>query len=295
MADGRGRRGRVSPGETAPEGRVRRAGGGRKPLAESDPGLLAALLALVEDSSRGDPGSPLQWTTKSVKRLSDELAAAGHRASPVTCWRMLRGQGYRVQSNAKAAEGRRHPDRDGQFRYISAQAREHTDAGQPVISVDAKKKEQAGSYAQAGRERRPGGDPVRVLDHSFPGRDGGHAIPYGIYDEAASAGFVNVGTDGNTAALAVESIRRWWDMIGRESYPRAARLLVTCDAGGSNGHRDRGWKKGMAALAQETGLDITVCHFPPGPMPLLVGLRTIVSWSGSRGRMMLRYASVDRV
>ena len=207
----------VSPGETAPEGRVRRAGGGRKPLAESDPGLLAALLALVEDSSRGDPGSPLQWTTKSVKRLSDELAAAGHRASPVTCWRMLRGQGYRVQSNAKAAEGRRHPDRDGQFRYISAQAREHTDAGQPVISVDAKKKEQAGSYAQAGREPRPGGDPVRVLDHSFPGRDGGHAIPYGIYDEAASAGFVNVGTDGNTAALAVESIRRWWDMIGRES------------------------------------------------------------------------------
>jgi hypothetical protein len=137
-------------------------------------------------------------------------------------------------------------------------------AGQPVISVDAKKKEQVGNYAQAGREWRPGGSPVRVLDHSFGDRDGGHAIPYGIYDEAANAGFVNVGTDGNTAALAVESVRRWWALTGKAAYPGATRLLVTCDAGGSNGHRNRGWKKGLAALAQETGLDITACHFPPG-------------------------------
>ena len=254
----------LESGQVAPAGRVRRAGAGRKKLAGTDPGLVPALLALVEDSSRGDPGSPLMWTTKSVKNLSGELARQGHRCSPQTVWRLLRGQGFSTQSNARAAEGRRHPDRDAQFRYIAAQAREHLAAGQPVISVDAKKKEQVGEFAQAGREWRPQGSPVRVRDHSFAGRDGGHAIPYGVYDVGANTGFVNVGTDGNTAALAVESVRRWWQLTGRDAYPDAARLLVTCDAGGSNGWRSRGWKAGLAELAAQTGLQITVCHFPPG-------------------------------
>jgi hypothetical protein len=254
----------VASGETAPPGRVRRPGAGRRPLAESDPGLLPALEALVRDSMRGDPGSPLLWTTRSARRLAGELTAAGHPCSPVTAWRTLRRAGYSMQSNSKAAEGRQHPERDAQFRYIAAQAAEHAAGGQPVISVDAKKRELVGDYGQAGREWRPAGDPVVVRSHDFPDRDGGHAVPYGVYDEAANAGFVNVGADGNTAALAVESIRRWWRLAGRDAYPGAARLLVACDSGGSNGHRNRAWKAGLAALAAETGLDITVCHLPPG-------------------------------
>jgi DDE family transposase len=251
-------------GQVAPAGRVRRAGAGRKKLAETDPGLVPALLALVEDSSRGDPESPLMWTTRSVKHLSGELTAQGHACSPQTAWRLLRGQGFSTQANAKVTEGRRHPDRDAQFRYIAAQAREHLAAGQPVISVDAKKKEQVGEFAQAGREWRPAGSPVQVRDHCFADREGGHAIPYGVYDVGANTGFVNVGTDGNTAALAVESVRRWWQLMGKQAYPGAERLLVTCDAGGSNGWKNRGWKAGLAELAQETGLEITCCHFPPG-------------------------------
>jgi hypothetical protein len=254
----------LGSGQVAPPGRVRRAGAGRPRLAEADPGLVPALLALVEDSSRGDPESPLAWTTKSAKHLSDELIRQGHACSPQTAWRLLHDQGFSTQANAKVAEGRRHPDRDGQFRYIAGQAREHLAAGQPVISVDAKKKEQVGQYAQAGAEWRPKGDPVRVRDHGFADRDGGQAIPYGIYDVAANTGFVNVGTDHNTAALAVESVRRWWHLIGQDAYPHATRLLVTCDAGGSNGWRNRAWKAGLAALAAETGLEITCCHFPPG-------------------------------
>ena len=254
----------LASGQVAPAGRVRRPGAGRKKLAVTDPGLVPALLALVEDSSRGDPESPLLWTTRSAKHLSDELTARGHACSPQTAWRLLRGQGFSTQANAKVTEGLRHPDRDAQFRYIAAQAKEHLAAGQPVISVDAKKKEQVGEYAQAGREGRPQGDPAQVRDHSFADRDGGHAIPYGVYDVAANTGFVNVGTGGNTAALAVESIRRWWQLAGQDAYPAAGRLLVTCDAGGSNGWKNRAWKAGLAELARETGLQITVCHFPPG-------------------------------
>jgi Rhodopirellula transposase DDE domain len=254
----------LESGQVAPPGRVRRPGAGRKKLAEADLGLVPALLALVADSARGDPESPLAWTTKSAKHLAGELTAAGHRCSPQTAWRLLHGQGFSTQANAKVTEGRRHPDRDAQFRYIAAQAREHLAAGQPVISVDAKKKEEVGQYAQAGREWRPAGDPVKVRDHSFEDARGGHAIPYGVYDVAANTGFVNVGTDHNTAALAVESIRRWWNLIGRDAYPGAGRLLITCDAGGSNGWRNRAWKAGIAALAQETGLEVTCCHFPPG-------------------------------
>ena len=254
----------LASGQVAPPGRVRRAGAGRKKLAETDPGLVPALLALVADSSRGDPESPLLWTTKSAKHLSDELTAQGHPCSPQTAWRLLGEQGFSAQSNAKVAGGRRHPDRDAQFRYIAAQAKEHLAAGQPVISVDAKKKEQAGGYAQAGREWRPKGSPVAVRDHSFAEPGSGTAIPYGICDVGASTGFVNVGADHNTAALAVESVRRWWRLAGKDAYPDATRLLVTCDAGGSDGWRNRGWKAGLAELAQETGLAITVCHFPPG-------------------------------
>ena len=254
----------LESGQVAPPGRIRRAGAGRPKLAQADPGLVPALLALVEDSSRGDPESPLAWTTKSAKHLSDELTAGGHRCSPQTAWRLLHEQGFSTQANAKVAEGRRHPDRDAQFRYVAAQAKEHLAAGQPVISVDAKKKEQVGEYAQGGREWRPRGDPVKVRDHGFADRGEGHAIPYGVYDVGANTGFVNVGTDHNTAALAVESIRRWWDLAGRDAYPAAARLLVCCDAGGSNGWRNRAWKAGLADLAAGTGLEITCCHFPPG-------------------------------
>ena len=254
----------LESGRVAPAGRVRRAGAGRKKLAETDPGLVPALLALVEDSSRGDPESPLLWTTKSAKNLSGELAKQGHRCSPQTAWRLLGERGFSTQANAKVTGGRRHPDRDAQFRYIAAQAKEHLAAGQPVISVDAKKKEQVGEYAQAGREWRPKGDPVKVRDHGFEDGQGGHAIPYGVYDVGANTGFVNVGTDHNTAALAVESIRRWWTLIGKDAYPAAGRLLVTCDAGGSNGWRNRAWKAGLAQFAQDSGLEITVCHFPPG-------------------------------
>jgi Rhodopirellula transposase DDE domain len=255
----------LASGDTVPAGRVRRPGGGRKKLADSDPGLVPALLELVADSTRGDPESPLQWTTKSMRHLADALAARGHAVSPQTAWRLLQAQGYSMQAAAKVLEGSGHPDRDAQFRYISGQVKEHMAAGQPVISVDAKKKEEIGGYAQPGREWHPAGSPPRVLDHSFPDRDGpGHAIPYGIYDMAAGSGFVNVGTDANTGTFAVASLRSWWDLIGRGAYPGATRLLVTCDAGSSNGTRNRAWKKELAAFAEETGLEVTVCHFPPG-------------------------------
>ena len=254
----------LGSGQVAPEGRIRRPGGGRKKLAGADPGLVPALLALVEDSARGDPESPLAWTARSVKHLSDELTAAGHRCSPQTAWRLLHEQGFSTQASAKVMEGRRHPDRDAQFRYIAAQAKEHLAAGQPVISVDAKKKEEVGEYAQAGREWRPKGAPVKVRGHSFPDEQGGHAIPYGVYDAGANTGFVNVGTDHNTAAFAVESVRRWWQLAGKDAYPHAERLLITCDAGGNNGWKNRAWKTGLADLARETGLEITCCHFPPG-------------------------------
>jgi len=254
----------LASGRVAAEGRVRRPGAGRKRLAETDPGLVPALLALVADSARGDPESPLLWTTRSAQHLSDELTAQGHPCSPQTAWRLLREQGFSTQANAKVAEGRRHPDRDAQFRYIAGQAAGHLASGQPVISVDAKKTEQVGEYAQAGREWRPAGDPVRVRSHDFPDKDGEHAIPYGIYDVGANAGFVNVGTDHNTAAFAVESVRRWWDLMGKDAYPHAERLLVCCDAGGNNSWRSRAWKAGLAELAARTGLQITVCHFPPG-------------------------------
>jgi len=249
--------------EPAP-GRARRAGGGRKRAEERDPGLIPALEALVEDSTRGDPVSPLKWTTKSAENLAGELTRQGHRCGKDAVLRMLHGRGYSTQGTSMTIEGRQHPDRDAQFRYISGRAAGFLAAGDPVVSVDAKKKEQVGQYAQKGREWRPKGDPVRVRDHDFPDKELGKVTPYGIYDIGANAGFVNVGTDHDTAAFAVESLRRWWLAGGRGRYPAARRLLVTCDAGGSNGYRTRAWKAGLAGLAAETGLAITVCHFPPG-------------------------------
>src|SRR6266702_275391 len=247
-----------------PLGRARRAGGGRKRLADTDPGLVPALLALVEPEERGDPMSPLRWTVKSTRNLADELTAAGHPVSADTVDKLLHAQGFSLQGNAKTIEGKQHPDRDAQFRYINEQARAHQDSGDPVISVDTKKKELVGQFKNAGREWRPQGQPVATRTHDFPEDSAGKAVPYGVYDITGNAGWVSVGTDHDTAAFAVGSIRRWWKAAGGGDYPLARRLLITADAGGSNGYRTRAWKAELAALAVETGLEITVCHFPPG-------------------------------
>ncbi|WP_433347581.1 ISAzo13 family transposase [Microtetraspora malaysiensis] len=253
-------------GEALPDGRVRREGGGRRSVEEQDPRVLPALLALVEPDERGDPESPLRWTTKSLRRLAEELARRGHRISPPTVGRLLRENGFSLQGNAKTLEGKQHPERDAQFRYINEQVKDHQAAGEPVISVDTKKREQLGRLPSPGREWRPKGDPIEVEDHSFffTGPDVEQAIPYGIYDISANTGWVNVGIDHDTSTFAVASIRRWWQARGCLDYPDASRLLITADAGGSNGYRFRVWKAELAALAAETGLAITVCHFPPG-------------------------------
>ncbi len=249
-----------------PDGRVRASGGGRKRAEENDPELTAALLALVEPDERGDPESPLRWTTKSLRRLAEELTWQGRPVSAPTVGRLLSAAGFSLQANAKTLEGAQHPDRDAQFRYINEKVREHQADGEPVISVDTKKREQLGRLPMAGREWRPKGEPVEVEDHHFffSGPDVEQAIPYGIYDIARNTGWVNVGVDHDTSVFAVESIRRWWKARGSLDYPQATRLLVTADAGGSNGYRYRVWKSELAALAAETGLAITVCHFPPG-------------------------------
>ena len=247
-----------------PLGRARRPGGGRKRATEHDPGLLPALMALVEPEQRGDPMSPLRWTTESTRGLADTLTRQGHPVSAVTVGELLRGQGFSLQANAKILEGRTHPDRDAQFRYINEQVKRHQDSTDPVISVDAKKKEQIGRYANPGRQWRPHGEPTAVRSHDFPDPGTGKVVPYGVYDLTGNNGWVNVGTDHDTATFAVESIRRWWHNRGRHDYPRARRLLITADAGGSNGYRTRAWKTELAALAAQTGLQITVCHFPPG-------------------------------
>jgi transposase len=248
----------------APLGRARRPGGGRKRAADVDPGLRPALLALVEPDERGDPMSPLRWTTKSTRKLAAELTRQGHKVSADTVGDVLREEGFSLQGNAKTIEGRQHPDRDAQFHYINEQVKAHQAAGEPVVSVDTKKKELAGQFKNAGREWRPKGQPVATRTHDFPDDSVGKAVPYGVYDITGNAGWVSVGTDHDTAAFAVESIRRWWKAAGSSDYPLARRLLITADAGGSNGYRTRAWKAELAALAVETGLEITVCHFPPG-------------------------------
>jgi len=247
-----------------PLGRAGKPGGGRKRLADLDRGLRLALLALVEPDERGDPMSPLRWTAKSLRVLAGELTRQGHRAGADTVADLLREEGFSLQGNAKTIEGSQVPDRDAQFRYLNEQVREHRDAGEPVVSVDTKKKELAGNYHNGGREWRPVGEPARVKSHDFPGLELGKAIRHGIYDLAAGTGGVNVGTDHDTAAFAVESIRRWWNDAGRAAYPGARRLLITADAGGSNNPRTRAWEHELAAFALQAGLEITACHFPPG-------------------------------
>jgi Rhodopirellula transposase DDE domain len=245
------------------DGRIRRRGAGRPAVTTTDPDLMAALNTLVDPDTRGDPQSPLRWTTKSTTKLADELTRAGHPVSPDTVGSLLKADGYSLQGNAKTVEGRQHPDRDAQFRHINDQVVAFLAAGDPVISVDCKKKELVGEYKNNGREWRPTGNPRKVNVHDFKG-ELGKAVPYGVYDVGANTGWVNVGTDGDTAQFAVESIRRWWTRIGRHAYPNARRLLVTADSGGSNGARLRLWKVELAALAAQTGLEISVCHLPPG-------------------------------
>ncbi len=244
--------------------RVRRPGAGRKKAVDLDPELVVVLDSLVEPESRGDPMSPLRWTLKSTRQLAGELTRLGHKAGSSLVGRMLHYLGYSLQANAKVTEGAQHADRDAQFRYINDQAAEHLAAGQPVISVDCKKKELVGDYANGGKEWEPAAEPTRVGTHDFPDPEVGKAIPYGVYDLGANEGWVNVGDDHDTPAFAVASIARWWERMGKARYPDATRLLVTADAGGSNGYRSRAWKTELAKLAATIGLGITVCHMPPG-------------------------------
>jgi transposase len=247
-----------------PLGRTRRPGGGRKAQTVVDPGLVDALMGLVEPEERGDPESPLRWTTKSTRTLAAELTRVGHPVSAWTVANLLHEAGFSLQANAKQVEGARHLDRDAQFAYLNAQAADHLAAGCPVISVDTKKKELVGAFKNNGRTWRPTGDPVRVNVHDFKDPELGKANPCGIYDIAANTGWVSVGDDHDTAAFAVETIRRWYHHTGQIAYPNAGRLLISADGGGSNGYRLRAWKTELAALATETGLQITVCHLPPG-------------------------------
>lgn len=253
-------------GETG-AGRVRKPGGGRKSLTETDPGLLAALDALVEPGSRGEAMSVLRWTTKSTRNLAAALTAAGHPISHVRVGELLRGQGYSLQGNAKAVEGKQHPDRDAQFGHLNAVAQRSLGAGNPVVSVDAKKKELVGEtpgYKNNGRTWQPVGQPIRVAALDVPDKDMPKAVPYGIYDLSANTGWVTVGSDGLAAEFAVATLRRWWTQVGQPTYPSSTELLITADAGGSNGYRVRLWKHQLAQLATDTGLTITVCHYPPG-------------------------------
>jgi len=223
-----------------------------------------ALDRLVDPDTRGDPDSPLRWTCKSTRELAEALTAQGHPVSDDTVGRLLREQGYRLQRTVKTLAGAQHADRDAQFRYLNEQAKQHLAAGQPVVSVDTKKKGLVGRFANGGREWQPTGEPERVNVHDFPDPTLGKAIPYGVYDLGRNTGWVSVGTDHDTAGFAVATLRRWWEQVGSLAYPKADRLLVCADAGGSNGYRVRAWKTELARLAAETGLQITVCHLPPG-------------------------------
>ncbi len=255
--------GELESGESIGAGRVRKPGAGRKPLSETDPKLLVDLEQLVEGDRRGDPESLLLWTSKSVRHLAGGLRELGHRVEYVTVAKLLRSLGYSLQANVKTREGRQHPDRDLQFRRIDRTCRQALQDRQPIISIDCKKKELVGDFKNAGREWRPKGEPELVRVHDFKDKQLGKAIPYGVYDIAANRGWVNVGIDHDTAQFAVNSIRGWWQHLGQAGHPNATRLQITADCGGSNGNRLRLWKVELQALAQETGLEIAVCHLPP--------------------------------
>jgi hypothetical protein len=246
------------------DGRVRRPGGGRIPLTTSDPGLLDALDRLIDPVSRGDPTSPLRWTCKSTGNLAGALTRQGHPISPRTVAHLLHEMDYSLQSNRKVREGASHPDRDAQFQHISKRVRAFQHRGQPAISVDTKKKELIGDFKNAGQEWHPAGEPEEVRAKDFPDKQLGKGIPYGVYDMTHNQGWVSVGIDHDTAEFAVATIGRWWEHMGQKRFPAGKRLLITADGGGSNGTRNRLWKVALQALADETGLQISVCHFPPG-------------------------------
>lgn len=257
-----------SPSTSAPHlathERLRRPGGGRKALGDHAPDLLKALEAWVDPVTRGDPMSPLRWTCKSAARLATELQKQGYQVSERSINRLLHHLGYSLQSNRKTLEGKQHPDRDAQFQHINQRVKAFQGQRQPVVSVDTKKKELIGPFHNGGREWHPQGEPEPVRVHDFPDKELGKVIPYGVYDMATNAGWVSVGVDHDTAAFAVETIRRWWRHMGSATYPRAKRLLITADGGGSNGSRNRLWKVELQKLADDIGLRISVCHFPPG-------------------------------
>ncbi len=253
----------ANPGQAISE-RVRREGGGRKRQTELDPGLAGALEHLIDPVTRGDPGSPLRWTCKSTARLASELSAQGHPVSATTVWRLLSVAGYSLQSNRKTKEGADHPDRNEQFEHIAATVQAFQQRGQPVISVDTKKKELIGEFRMGGREWQPKGEPEKVLIHDFIDKDLGKAIPYGVYDLTEDQGWVSVGIDHDTARFATEAIRRWWRKMGVKHHGQARELLITADGGGSNGSRSRLWKVALQELANGLGIPVQVCHFPPG-------------------------------
>lgn len=244
--------------------RIRRQGGGRKPLTGAEQELLTVLEGLVEPTARGDPMSPLRWTCKSTRRLATELSRQGHRISHTKVAQLLDKLGYSLQGTRKVQEGASHPDRNTQFAHINEQVKAFQQAGQPVVSVDAKKKELVGDFANKGREYRPKGQPPRVRVYDFVDKDLGKVCPYGVYDMTRNQGWVSVGTDHDTAQFAVESLRRWWYQMGCKVYPQAEKMLITADGGGSNASRNRLWKLELQRLADDTGLMIQVCHFPPG-------------------------------
>jgi len=254
----------IQSGAVLEAGRVRRRGAGRKPLTARDPQLVAALDRLIEPDTRGDPDSPLRWVCKSTRVLAAELGRQRHPISHVKLAQLLHAQHYSLQGTRKTEEGADHPDRDAQFRYINARVKQALAAGRPVLSVDTKKKELVGNYANAGRQWRPVRQAPRVQGHDFPTPEVPRAYPYGIYDVGRNTGFVNVGTDHDTAAFAVASLRGWWRAEGRRLYGKAKTLLITADAGGSNGARLRLWKWELQKFADETGRALAVCHFPPG-------------------------------
>ena len=254
----------LADGSDLRAGRVRRPGGGRKPLTEVDATLRDDLLGLVSPGERGDPMSPLRWTCKGLRRLAAELGGLGHRISHTVVGELLKREGFSLQANRKTREGKGHPDRDAQFAHINARVAQAMAEKQPVISVDTKKKELVGDFKNAGREWRPSGDPEAVRVHDFLIKALGRAVPYGVYDLAANAGWVSVGIDHDTAAFAVQTIRSWWQEVGNPRYPGARRLTITADGGGSNGSRVRLWKRELQGLADELGIEISVHHFPPG-------------------------------